>query len=149
VKLPENPGPGLVLCYAYLWKHEFDAGSREGRKDRPAVVVLARRDLGPSQVLYVAPVSHSPPAATHEAVEIPIAVKRHLGLDDLPSFISATEMNVFVWPGPDLRPIRRLSSGSGDTAACHWGYLPTGLFRSLKRAIAYNHGLGAAGIIKR
>lgn len=148
MKLPENPGPGLVLCYAYLWKREFDAGAREGRKDRPSVVVLARRDLGPSQILYVAPVSHSPPAA-HEAVEIPAAVKRHLGLDDVASFISATEMNVFVWPGPDLRPVRRSSSGFDDTATCHWGYLPRGVFQSLKLAIAYNRGLGTAGIVKR
>ncbi len=149
MKLPESPGSGLVLCYAYLWKREFDAGAREGRKDRPAVVVLARRDLGPSQVLYVAPVSHSPPAAPHEAVEIPAVVKRHLGLDGLASFISATEMNVFVWPGPDLRPIQRPSSGSGDTGPCHWGYLPSGVFRSLKVAIEYNRGLGKAGIVKR
>lgn len=149
MRLPENPGPGLVLCYAYLWKREFDAGSREGRKDRPVVVVLARRDLGPSQVLYVAPVSHTPPAAPHEAVEIPAAVKRHLGLDELPSFISATELNVFVWPGPDLRPIRRRLSNPDETAACHWGYLPRGLFQSLKRAIEHNRDVGTAGIVKR
>jgi hypothetical protein len=149
VTLPEDPRPGLVLCYAYLWKREFEAGLREGRKDRPVVVVLARRDLGPSRVIYVAPVSHSAPAASHEAVEIPAAVKRHLGLDDGASFISATEMNVFVWPGPDLRPTYRPLSGNLDAVPCHWGYLPRGLFQSLKLAIAHNRGLGTAGIIKR
>lgn len=149
MRLPENPGPGLVICYAYLWKREFEAGRREGRKDRPVVVVLGRRDLGPTPVLYVAPVSHSTSAAPHEAVEIPAIVKRHLGLDAQASFISATELNVFVWPGPDLRPIRRASATEAPSVPCHWGYLPRGLFHSLKQAIEENRRRGATGLIKR
>lgn len=153
MRLPDNPGPGLVLCYAYLWKREFEAGILEGRKDRPTVVVLGRRDLGPTPVLYVAPVSHRAPAAAHEAVEIPAIVKRHLGLDEHASFISATELNVFVWPGPDLRPIRRTSlgeaKGEAETVPCHWGYLPRGFFQSLKQAIETNRRLGLTGAVKR
>jgi hypothetical protein len=32
-------------------------------------------------------------------------VKRHLGLDDEPSWIITTEVNRFVWPGPDIRVV--------------------------------------------
>lgn len=42
------PGPeaGLVISYAYLWHHEHLAGHEEGRKNRPAVIVLATRQPG-------------------------------------------------------------------------------------------------------
>jgi hypothetical protein len=33
------------------------------------------------------------------AVEIPLPVKRHLGLDDNPSWIVVAEGNEFLWPG--------------------------------------------------
>jgi hypothetical protein len=102
------------------------------------VVVLARRDLGLSEVVYVAPITHSPPTETSEKVEIPPEVKRHLGLDENASFISATEVNVFVWPGPDLRPIRRAPSGQADNVPCFYGFLPRGLFGKLKQAIEHN-----------
>jgi hypothetical protein len=36
-----TPEPGLVISYAYLWYHEHEAGQREGRKDRPSVIVLS------------------------------------------------------------------------------------------------------------
>lgn len=134
MKLPPAPVPGLVLCYAYLWKDEQRAARVEGRKDRPVVVVLATRSLGSSTLVYVAPVSHDARHAPGEAVEIPPAVKRHLGLDDEASFIVATELNVFVWPGPDLRPVPGRRSEEGG-APCSFGYLPRGLFRALKQAI--------------
>jgi hypothetical protein len=148
MKLPDRPHVGLVLCYAYLWADEAKAGQEEGTKDRPAVVVLARRDLGPSEVVYVAPITHSPPTEASEKVEIPPEVKRHLGLDENASFISATEVNVFVWPGPDLRPIRRTRSGQADVP-CFYGFLPRGLFEKLKQAIEHNRRTRGVQAIKR
>jgi hypothetical protein len=41
---------------------------------------------------------------TH-GIELLLAVKRRLGLDDQRSWVMATEVNRFLWPGPDLRPI--------------------------------------------
>ncbi|MEA1831211.1 hypothetical protein U8607_03860 [Methylobacterium durans] len=149
MRLPEDPQPGLVLCYAYLWRRESEAGLLEGRKDRPAVVVLARRDIGPSTLLYVAPVTHSAPAQREEAVEIPPSVKRHLGMDAAPSYIVATEVNVFVWPGPDLRPVRQGGPASSETAPCFYGYLPRGVFRALKDALLLNRQAGNAHVVKR
>jgi hypothetical protein len=41
----------------------------------------------------------------------PCAVKRHLGLDELRSWLICAGVNRFVWPGPDLRPIARQRPG--------------------------------------
>ena len=100
MKLPERPEVGLVLCYAYLWAQEGDEGRLEGSKDRPAVVVLSRRDLGPSELVYVAPITHSPPRRPFEKVAVPAAVQRRPGLDTAAAWISATELNACS-SGPD------------------------------------------------
>lgn len=50
------------------------------------------------------PVTHTPPSDPQDAVEIPAALKAHLGLDELRSWVVVTETNDFLWPGPDLRP---------------------------------------------
>lgn len=35
------PEPGLVIPYAYLWRHEHGKGQEKGREVRPSVIVLA------------------------------------------------------------------------------------------------------------
>lgn len=98
-----TPEPGLVINYAYLWHNEHEAGQEEGRKNRPSVVVLTvERDSDGATIVVLLPVTHSPPHDVASAVEIPAAVKRHLGLDDERSWVVVTEGNKFVWPG--LRP---------------------------------------------
>jgi hypothetical protein len=77
------PEAGLVISYAYLWHHEHQAGREEARKDRPSVIVLAvERESDGAIVVTVVPVTHRAPADRAAAVEIPTAIKRHLGLDD-------------------------------------------------------------------
>jgi hypothetical protein len=71
-------------------------------------------------------VTHTPPQHPEEAVEIPSAVKRRLGLDEDRSWIMVSEINRFVWPGPDLRPV---SSAEPERFEC--GFLPPGLFRQV------------------
>jgi hypothetical protein len=56
-------------------------------------------------IVTVLPVTHSAPVNPASAVEIPLPVKRHLGLDDDPSWIVVAEVNEFVWPGYDLRKL--------------------------------------------
>jgi hypothetical protein len=56
-------------------------------------------------VVAVVPITHSPHRNRKAAIEIPAAIKRHLGLDDLPSWFDVDEFNVFTWPGFDLRPV--------------------------------------------
>jgi hypothetical protein len=128
------PEPGLVISYAYLWFAEYTEGREEGVKDRPCVIVLSVEDTAGRQRITVAPITHSAPADATTAVEIPIAVKRHLGLDEARSWVVVTETNNFVWPGPDLRPI---ASERFD-----YGFIPPGLFRQVRQALAANFAAG-------
>jgi hypothetical protein len=69
----------------------------------------------------VLPVTHRAPADPATAVEIPLVVKRHLGLDDDRSWIIVTEGNEFLWPGYDLRKIPH-------TDRYDYGFLPPRFF---------------------
>lgn len=101
-----NPEPGLVISYAYLWHSEQRAGREEGQKDRPSVIVLAvEREADDATIVTVLPITHSPPTDPVAAIEIPVPVKRHLGLDDARSWIIVAEGNEFLWPGYDLRKL--------------------------------------------
>jgi hypothetical protein len=123
-----TPEPGLVISYAYVWNHEAQSGQEEGRKDRPCVIALAveRRQDGETLVT-VAPVTHRLPEDAAAAVEIPRAVKKHLGLDDERSWVIVSEGDQFVWPGDDLRKAR-----SGDRF--EYGYLPPRFFKEILAA---------------
>jgi hypothetical protein len=125
VPLPA-PELGLVISYAYLWSSEAEEGQEEGLKDRPCALVLSARDDGADTVVAVVPVTHTAPQRTEKAVEIPPAVKRRLGLDEARSWIVVSEINRFVWPGPDLRPV-----SSAEAERFEYGFLPPGLFRQV------------------
>lgn len=100
--LPE-PEPGLVIRYAFLWGSEAACGQEEG-KDRPCAVVLTVKKEGARTRVVVAPITHTHPGRS-PAVEIPAITKERLGLDHDRSWIITNQVNVFEWPGPDLRPI--------------------------------------------
>ena len=80
--------------------------------------------------VWVVPVTHTPPASADHAIEIPLAIKRHLGLDDARSWIVMTETNTFLWPGPDLR---RLSGRADDSIA--YGMLPPQFYEQLRQRL--------------
>lgn len=117
-----------MVSYAYLWHSEHSLGREEGRKDRPCVVVLAVTDEAGERIVTVVPVTHSAPSRADEAVEIPLATKRRLGLDAARSWIVVSEGNRFAWPGSDLRPI---APGRFD-----YGFVPPDLFQRVLRQIA-------------
>jgi len=125
-----DPVPGLVIRYSYLWRDEARRGDEEGAKDRPCVVVLAVTDVEGQPVVTVAPVTHTPPRKRNDAVELPLATKKRLGLDEQASWILSTEVNCFVWPGPDLRPVSRARA---DTFV--YGFIPGGLLKALRGQI--------------
>jgi len=125
VALPD-PEAGLVIACSYLWRDEALRGLEAGRKDRPCVIVLAVAQVDGRTQVTVAPVTHSPPARPEFAVEIPQETKRRLGLDSERSWIVASDLNVFVWPGVDLRPTTR----GGTTYS--YGLLPGALYRQLR-----------------
>lgn len=127
--LPQ-PQPGLVIHYDYLWRDEAQAGRIEGRKSRPCVIVVAvHRDTDAIDVV-VAPITHRPPTPPSAGIEIPPKVNGHLGLDDATSWIITTDLNVFRWPGMDLRPI---PGGTSDRFT--YGFVPPRLFERLRQAI--------------
>lgn len=123
-----RPEPGLVISYACLRRHEHRRGREEGVKARPCAIVLAASGVEEDIVVTVAPITHRPPDDPAAAVALTAKVKRHLGLDDGPSWIVADEVNRFIWPGPDLRPVSR-----ARPARFHCVFLPEDVFNALRR----------------
>jgi hypothetical protein len=101
------PQPGQVIRYAYLWWNEARAGRQEGAKDRPCSIVLTRITDASRTVTYVLPITHTPPLKEEDALEIPQATRRRLGLDTERSWIITTELNRFTGPVPTSDPRRR------------------------------------------
>jgi mRNA-degrading endonuclease toxin of MazEF toxin-antitoxin module len=124
-----EPQAGLVISYAYLWFEEFEKGQVEGRKDRPCAIILAvdtpDEAAGRRKRVVVVPITHSEPRDPKVAIEIPLAVKKHLGLDSERSWVILDEINEFAWPGFDLRPIK------GDDGRIDYGFLPPKFFQLL------------------
>lgn len=123
------PEPGLVIRYSFLWSHEAEAGADEGSKDRPCAIVVAAAlgETGDITVL-VAPITHALPEED-DSIPIPPQAARALGLDGADHWIRVDELNEFIWPGYDLRPI----PGRADAYA--YGLLPKALYERLRAAI--------------
>jgi hypothetical protein len=126
VALP-TPHAGLVLRYSYLWSDEAARGAESASKTRPCAVVLARQIVEGRTVVTVVAVTHSPPQHPAEAIEIPPHIKRQLGLDDERSWIVLSEVNDFLWPGPDLEPVPGTTPPRFD-----YGTLPPTFFRTIR-----------------
>jgi hypothetical protein len=122
-----------VISYSYLWVREYRRGAEEGRKDRPSAIVAARQAIEGREVVTVVPITHTPPANPADAVEIPAALKAHLGLDDARSWVVVTETNQFLWPGPDLRPI------AGRRGQFAYGRLPARFLTHIRDKILEAH----------
>lgn len=143
MSFPE-PYAGLVIRYSYLWKREFDAGRDEGTKDRPCAIVMAVIDEDGDKEVWVLPITHTPPVNAADAIEIPTLTKNRLGLDSERSWIVVTEANVFVWPGPDLRPVP-----GRDTSTIVYGALPPRFFAHVRDRFLERDRHEKSGRIKR
>lgn len=138
------PTPGLIIRYGFLWSHERDGGAEEARKDRPCTIVIAAgRDARGEIRVILAPITHEPPVDAAAALEIPAAVCRRLGLDGRRQWLRFDELNRFVWPGFDLRP---LPGRPGEYA---YGTLPRDLFEALRKGIVERQRAGRGLIIVR
>ncbi|MFC0804646.1 MULTISPECIES: plasmid maintenance toxin (PemK-like) [Sinorhizobium] len=124
--LPTEIKVGRVFRYSYLWHWQHLEGREEGDKDRPCLVLALVTTLEDgTPIVRVLPITHTPPARSDEAIEIPPATKRRLRLDDERSWIVLSESNRFAWPGPDIRPV--------DSDSGYFGPLPPALFAEVKR----------------
>ena len=86
--------PGLVIRYPYLWRWQRDHGETEGRKERPACVVIAMR--GSDNLTHVAllAISSRPPAGHGAAMEVPEIECRRVGLSEgKRAWITVSEYN--------------------------------------------------------
>ncbi len=127
--LPEAR-PGLVFRYEYIWKRRELAGQTTGEKERPACVVLTVSGAAGQQRVLIVPVATRQPGRDIPAMEIPQAVKRHLGLDaGRPSWIILSEANLDSWPSPDMRPI------PGQPGRFEYGLLPLRMVNAMRDAI--------------
>jgi len=93
------------------------------------VVAVSREEYGLN--IIVCPLTSQTPESTISAVEIPHQVKNHLGLLDRDkSYAITSEINSFVWPGPDLRPFEKASKKD-----IYFGQLPGTLLLKIKDGI--------------
>ena len=86
--------------------------------------------------------THATPKRSSDAIEIPSNVKAQLGLDRERSWIVLTELNRFVWPGPDLRMVPGRDNPFYDM-------LPDWLFERVRDALIGNARAGRLTITKR
>ncbi|MBF0334368.1 MAG: growth inhibitor PemK [Alphaproteobacteria bacterium] len=138
------PRAGLVIRYSFLWSHESRAGAIEGRKDRPAAIVIATRKAESGDLrVVVAPITHEPPDDPAASIEVPRDVARALGFDGERQWIRLDELNRFAWPGFDLRPI------PGRSGAFEYGMMPRSLYDQVKSGILERQKRGVVAIIPR
>ena len=128
-----SPEVGLVISYSYLWKSDADRGHDEGTKNRPCAIILMTKDNEGDTLVTVVPITHSQPKNADDGIEIPQQTKKRLGLDEARSWIMISELNRFVWPGPDLRPISR-----DEPERFAYGVLPPKLFWLLRDKLIIN-----------
>ena len=92
-----TPEHGLVIRYDFLFPEEHAQG-RDSGKDRPCVIVLAvRKNATGSQTILVAPITHTPPQDSKDAIEIPLKLCNHLGLDSNKMWVKTDALNSFLW----------------------------------------------------
>ena len=125
------PEPGLVIGYAYLRHAEYEQGQVEGIKHRPCAIVLTENIEDGDTVVTVVPITHAPPDHPEAAIELPSLTKHRLGLDEARSWIVVSEVNRFVWPGPDLRPVSR-----AEPDRFEYGLLRPSFFRKVRERLA-------------
>lgn len=134
---PVTVAPGDVIHYSYLWAYEEREGRVEGRKDRPCAVMIVHSG---KHIVGVCPITHTPPKAG-QGVQIPPPTCARLGLDDqVPCWIITTEMNQFVWPGPDIR--------KNYAGQLRYGLMPAALFRQVKAQLLANNTQGLNVILR-
>jgi hypothetical protein len=139
------PERGSVIRYAYLWAREEIHGKREAAKERPTLVLaISILEEDGKHRVYGAAITHSPPVKPADAVPLPQNVKHQLGLDGEPAWIVTTELNAFIWPGPDIRPIP-----GRQPRTFVYGRVPDALLKRVARSFLENRKKQLAAVVTR
>ncbi|HEX2591697.1 MAG TPA: hypothetical protein VHL34_09395 [Rhizomicrobium sp.] len=96
--------------------------------------------MSDSEILVLA-VTHSKPFQESDGVELPLEVKRSLGLDRQQSWIVTNEANFFRWPGPDVRPVRK--------GTLTYGQIPHALLQEVAASLVENRKQQRLKVIRR
>ena len=137
-----DPKPGLVVRYDYLWSHEAAKGRTQG-KDRPACLMIATDPAVTPRFVVLLPITHSAPTGGTVGIEVPAAVRAHLGLDEQPCWVVISDHNIDEWPNPGLQPV------PGDRDVFAYGFIPPRLFASIKAKFLELARTGRANRVKR
>lgn len=137
----DAPEIGMVIRHLYLWRDEKAQGQEEGRKARPCVIVHTRQNEFDETEVLICPITHTQPAESARAIEIPHATKQRLKLDDKRSWIITGEVNRFTWQGPDV-----VQTQFGSIT---YGYLPHGLAKAAVEKVKDNARERSLGITDR
>ncbi len=148
MKIPVLPPVGHVVAYEYLWSSKARK-RQDGEKVYPTALILSTRDELGSTVAYALGISHMPPREGRRALEVPAKLRRHIGLDAEPQWIYTDEVNVFVWPGPDLRPAQWISQRPIVEDTCVLGALPQDWFDQVKNHFLESYKLDRMRLTKR
>jgi hypothetical protein len=138
------PEPGAVIGYAYLWSNEADEAREEGTKDRPCAVLLTIAGGSRGPRVAVLPITTTPPSDPVNAIAIPAETLARLGLDDRRSWVVVSEVNIFEWPGADIRRWRR-----NDAGGFIMGKLPAKLFARILATTQAKFREGTLRIVTR
>ena len=148
MNFPARPPVGSLIAYEYLWASQF-SDRADGAKTYPVAILLARNDKGPVPLAYALALPHSVPRAGDRAVIVPQKLLRHLGLATDPAWIYTDQINIFGWPGPDLRPAGYRSVLPRARGTCVIGALPADWFDGIKRHAIETYRLGLAKPLPR
>jgi hypothetical protein len=80
IRKPADLKVGEVFRYPYLWRREGQRGETEGRKDRPARMIM-RWTVGGEELLIFLPITGTRPTRDQPAIEIPAIELQRAGLD--------------------------------------------------------------------
>lgn len=112
-----KPRPGLVIHYDFLWKEDERAGKESSDKDHPsAIMMMSKPTPSGDHLVYLCPISHSPPRAGETAVELPPKVSRYLGLDGDRQWLKTHQINQVFWEKD------RIPFGVAKNKAGNWEY---------------------------
>ena len=136
-----TPEVGLVIRHIYLWRDEQKRGQIEGRKARPCLIIPTRLNEHGEIEVYICPVTHTQPENSNQSIEISLATKQRLKLDNQRSWIIISEVNLFKWKGPDVR-----KTEAGEFA---YGYLPHRLIRVAINQVIHNARKHSLDIVER